>query len=118
MTDLARNGSVLVAEIKAIHPPAQGGSNGDAAVHINGVIPTDDATYTNGVANGSQIHPKGSVLGTASDGGVAPAIDPSVTTPPTLSQLSNGHAHEASGLNAGTGAIAYRSFACYWCASD
>ncbi|SPO28434.1 related to DNA binding protein Ncp1 [Ustilago trichophora] len=112
MTDLARNGSVLVAEIKAVHPP-QDVSNGDvAAAHTNGAVPQtavangDAATYANGEAHGSAVHPQGSVVGTATDGGVAPAIDSSLTTPPTHSGFSNGHAAEASALSAGTGAIA------------
>lgn len=116
MTDLARNGSVLVAEIKAVHPP-QEVSNGDAAhtngtipngdaAHTDGAIPNGDSVYTNGQAHGDAVHPKGSILGTATDGGVAPAIDSSLTSPPTHSHLSNGHAAEASGLSAGTGAVA------------
>lgn len=79
MTSLARNGSVLVAEIKAVHPPQD--------------------------ANGSALL-DGAVPGTATDGGAAPAVDPSLTTPQTHSQIANGHAAEASTLNAGTGAIA------------
>ncbi|SPO29439.1 related to DNA binding protein Ncp1 [Ustilago trichophora] len=117
MTDLARNGSVLVAEIKAVHPP-QDVSNGDAAAaHTNGVVPQtgvangDATTYANGEAHGSAIHPQGSVVGTATDGGVAPAIDSSLTTPPTHSGFSNGHAAEASALSAGTGAIAVNQHA-------
>lgn len=65
----AQNGSVLVAEIKAIHHP-------------------------NGSANGG-VHP-----GTATDGGAAPIVDPSLTSP-AHSQLANG-----SALSAGTGAVA------------
>ncbi|CDW97758.1 hypothetical protein [Sporisorium scitamineum] len=88
MTDLARNGSILVAEIKAIHPSSQ------------------EASANGEVANGDALN-KGPVPGTATDGGVAAAaVDPSVTTPTTHSGLTNGHAPEASTLSAGTGATA------------
>ncbi|TKY89652.1 hypothetical protein EX895_001437 [Sporisorium graminicola] len=101
MTDLARNGSILVAEIKAIHPSAQDSDTNGAVPHTNGGAVNGDAT------NGSAVFNKGPVPGTATDGGVAAAaIDPSVTTPATHSSLSNGHAPEASTLSAGTGAAA------------
>ncbi|PWY97142.1 hypothetical protein BCV70DRAFT_80900 [Testicularia cyperi] len=81
MTDLARNGSILVAEIKAVHPA--------------------------GSANGSVLSANGAVPGSATDGGVAaPAVDPSVTTPQGSTLANGGHAAEASALSAGTGAVA------------
>lgn len=103
MTDLARNGSVLVAEIKAIHPPQDGSIANGSAEHTNGEVP--------GVNNGAHIPiVEGAHPGTATDGGVAaPAIDSSLTSPPEHSHLANGsaaHASESEPLNAGTGAIA------------
>lgn len=98
MTDLARNGSILVAEIKAIHP-----ATGSEA--INGTVPLGDAT-NGGVphANGSAILSKEASNG---DAGVAAApLDSSVTDPVTHPHLGNGHAAEASTLTAGAGAIA------------
>lgn len=97
MTDLARNGSVLVAEIKAVHPPQEAVNGNGAVPHTNGDVP-----YT----NGGVPHAEGAHPGTATDGGAAPALDPSYTTPKEHSQFSNGHAPEASALSAGTGAIA------------
>ncbi|CBQ68621.1 DNA binding protein Ncp1 [Sporisorium reilianum SRZ2] len=102
MTDLARNGSILVAEIKAIHPAAAEATATNGAVpHANGDALNGDAT------NGEAVFNKGAVPGSATDGGVAAAaIDPSVTTPATHSAFTNGHAPEASTLSAGTGAVA------------
>lgn len=114
MTELARSGSVLVAEIKAVHTP-QEGTNGDAAMNGDAAHTNGDVPHANGgvvqagngdAATADEIHPKGSVLGTATDAGAAPAIDPTLTSPKEHSQLSHGDAAAASGLTAGTGAVA------------
>ncbi|KAJ9474219.1 DNA binding protein [Pseudozyma hubeiensis] len=96
MTDLARNGSILVAEIKAVHPaPGSEVSNGTVPVAdgANGAVP-----LANGGANGSTILPP--------DAAAAAPLDSSVTDPVTHPHLQSAHAAEASGLTAGAGAIA------------
>ena len=95
MTDLARNGSILVAEIKAIHP-----ANGSDAT--NGAVP-----HANGDANGSAILSKAApTLPATAGAGAAAPIESSITDPATQPHLGNGHAHQATDLSIGAGAVA------------